>query len=136
RRALCTVMRLVGRIPPAPVIFARGLPPRIPDTLTRGGPGPAPFAWLARCARSLSRGDVFDIARQHHLAEEVEDPGVPRRVAAAPGDDGALERRAVVGPPPLLGHVGAVDGEARDDFFQHVSSEERRVGEEGRYWRE
>ncbi len=25
-----------------------------PHTLTRGDPGPAPFAWLARCARSRS----------------------------------------------------------------------------------
>ena len=40
---------------PSGPFFSEGLSPLgLPYTLTRGGPGPAPFAWLTRCARSLA----------------------------------------------------------------------------------
>ena len=53
---------------------------------------------------------------QHHLAEEVEERALHRRVAAPRARDRALDDGAVVGGPALLVDVGAVDGEAGDDL--------------------
>ena len=57
-----------------------------------------------------------DVARQHHLAEDVEERRFHGRVAPPRAGDGAFQDGAVFGDPAVLVHVGAVDREAGDDL--------------------
>ncbi len=83
---------------------------------------PQPLARVLLRQRRIADAPVvgqrsgIDVARQHHLAEEVEQRRFHRRVAPPRAGDGAFHDGAVFGSPALFVDVGAVVGEAGDDL--------------------